>query len=303
MPHLTVNGITFPGQADSLEEEPQYVGEALGRSSNGAMLESRTTRKRMWRLRSVFLTPTEANGWQRTIEGDGHYWRLGTTAVSTKGRGPNVGGTYNFTTFAPPTGSAACIQVGSGSSIKWSMGSALGPGWSPESGFTISVYARKSATEGDIGTAYYRYLVTGTAGWNQGTANPSNVTQYRNGTSGTYGVGYWLDLTTAGVLGLYGFGDSAGAANAKSYAYLTILPFALPSAWVSGLASHTETMRLAVLPFISELPRVVLAGDAIPDANGVNAIGRVRSLGQRNVNLAGSQRNNARVIEVEFFEV
>lgn len=304
MPHLTINGVTFPGEADSFEEQPQWVGETLGRSSNGAMIESRTARKRRWRVRSVFVQAAEAEQWRRMIEGEGQYWRLGSHAISSKGLGPNSGGSYTYSTFTSgATSGLGAIEVASGSSIKWSLTSTFGSSWSPSSGYTVSVYARKQTGDGDTESANRRYLFTGSSAWTQGTANPSGVTQYRDGASGSYGAGYWIDLTSAGVLGLYGYGDSAGAAGAHRYQYLSILPFAIPSTWVSGLVAHTSTMLTAVSPFIAEFPRVVLAGDAIPDTNGVNAVGRVQVLEQRNVRLGGAHRSNARILDVDFFEV
>lgn len=303
MPHLTVNGVTFPGEADSFAESPEWIGDVTGRSQSGALVESRTTRKRRWAVRSVFLQAAEAEAWRLMLEGDGHYWRLATNAVSSKGLGASSGGTFSFATFTPPTGNTPCISVGAGSSVSWALGSVMGPRWTPAAGFTLSVYRQDSTSSGDATSGFYRYLVTGSSAWALGTANPAGVTQYRDGTAGTYGVGEWLELTANGNLSLHGKGNSAGASHAHSYAYLTALPFALPSGWVASLNAYTDARRLAGLPWISENPRVVLAGDAIPDTNGANVVARVQSLDQRNVVLGGAHRNNARVLTVEFIEV
>lgn len=306
MPHLTVNGVTFPGEADSFSETPEWIGDVTGRAQSGALVESRTTRKRRWNVRSVFLQASEAEAWRLFLEGNGHNWRLATGGVSSKGVGPQSGGTYTFSNFAPPTGSMSCVTVGSNTaagSISWNLSTVMGPGWTPSSGFTISVYRQDSSALGDTSSGYYRYLVTGSSAWSVGTANPSGLTQWRDGSTGSYGVGRWLELNSSGVLALWGKGNSASANAAHNYAMLTALPFALPSSWQSSLVDYTDDRRAASLPWISENPRITLGGDAIPDADGATVVARVQSLDQRNVRLGGAHRNNARVLTVEFIEV
>ena len=118
MAHLTVNGVTFPGEADSFAESPEFIGDVTGRAQSGALVESRVTRKRRWGVRSVFLTATDAEAWRLMLEGDGHQWRLATNAVSSKGQGPASGGSYSFSSFAPATGTIGCVTVNAGSSIE-----------------------------------------------------------------------------------------------------------------------------------------------------------------------------------------
>jgi len=303
MPHLTVNGVTFPGEANSFAESPEFIGDVTGRSQSGALVESRTTRKRRWSVRSVFLQAAEAEAWRTMLEGGGHQWSLSGNAISSKGVGPQAGGTFSFATMGAPAGNLGCISVGAGASVAWNLASVMGPGWTPTSGYTVAVYRQNSTTLGDTATGFFRYLVTGSVTWTVGTPNPGSLTQYQDGTSGSFAVGRWLEMSSAGVLSLFGEGDAAGANFAHNYAMLTALPFALPSGWQSSLVSFTDTRRLAGLPWISQTPRVVLGGDAIPDANGVSVCARVTVLEQRNVVLGGAHRNNARVLTVDFIEV
>ena len=303
MPHLTINGVTFPGEADSFGESPEFIGDILGRAQSGALVESRTTRKRRWRVRSVFMLASDAEAWRRFLEGDGHFWRLTNNGVSSKGVGPQSGGAFSFSTFSPPTGSMGCVTVSAAGSIGWNLASVMGPGWTPASGFTLSIYRQDSTALGDTTTGFYRYLVMGTAAWALGTANPAGATQWRDGSTGNFGVGRWLEMSAAGVLSIWGKGNSAGGNAAHSYAMVTALPFALPSSWQSSVVDFSDARRLLNLPWLSLNPRITLGGDAIPDANGATVVARVNVLEQRNVRLAGAHRNNARVIEVEFTEV
>lgn len=303
MAHLTVNGVTFPGVADSFAESPEFIGDNLGRSQNGSLVESRTTRKRRWGVRSVFLSASDAEAWRLLLEGDGHFWRLGTNAISSKGLGPSSGGTYSFTTFSPPTGTTACVEVGAGSQISFPVAAYMGPRWTPTLGFTISIYKLDVSTSGDATTGFYRYMITGSSPWSVGTPNPAGITQWQDSTSGSFNVGQWVAMSAGGSLTIHGRGNVAGVAAFKQYAYLTVLPFALPASWQSSFVAFTEARRAAGLPWVSLNPKIVLGGDAIPDANGASVVARVNTLEQRNVVLSGAHRNNARVLEVEFIEV
>lgn len=304
MPHLTVNGVQFPGEADSFFEEPEFIGDVTGRSQSGSLVESRTTRKRRWSVRSVFLTATDAEAWRLMLEGDGHQWRLATNAVSSKGQGPSSGGSYSFSSFTPTTGTIGCVTVNAGSSISWALGAVMGPRWTPALGWTAIVLRQDGTTIGDTSSGFYRYMITGAGSYSVGTANPSGLTQWRDYSSGALNVGRWLAMSAAGVLSLHGLGSATGSpSNAHSYAQLTVLPFALPSTWQFDIATQCLNRQTDGLPFLSENPRIVLDGDAIPDDDGANVVARVSTLDQRNVRLAGAHRNNARVITVEFIEV
>lgn len=303
MPHLTVNGVTFPGEADTFGEQGEFIGDVLGRSQSGALVESRTTRKRRWRARSVFLLASDAEAWRRFLEGDGHNWQFASNAVSSKGLGPVSGGVWSMSSFSAPAGTVECVTVTGGSSVEWNLGSAMGPGWTPSRGWTVFVYRQDSTALGDTSTGFYRYMITGSSTWTLGTANPSGVTQWRDGSTGSWGVGRWMELNAAGRLALHGKGNSAGANSTHSYAMLTALPFAAPSSWQSQLVDFTEARRAVNRSWVSANPRVLIGGDAIPDPDGVQVVARVGVLDQRNVRLSGAHRNNARIIEVEFIEV
>lgn len=300
MPHLTVQGVTFPGEADSFTESGEFVGDVTGRSQNGTLVEARTTRKRRWSVRSVFVGSAEADAWRLALEGDGHHWALATHAVSDKGVG-SIAGSFSFTTFTPTTGTIGCVEVTSGGTIQWNLANVMGPRWTTSSGWTAIVLREDRTLANDSSNGFFRYMVIGSGAFSG--INPAGSTQYRDATSGTFSVGHWFAMTSDGVVSLAGRGNIAGVNAIHRYAQLTILPFALPASWQSAIATQTSARQTAGLPFLSELPRISLGGDAIPDTNGATCVARVGSLDQRNVRLAGSHANNARILTVEFIEV
>jgi hypothetical protein len=295
--HVTINGVHWPMAVDSVEEEPDEVGEVLTRSLNGRAVGTRIERKRRWRGRSVFHVAAEGEAWRRFVEADGQAWDfLSPNAASSKGVGPSSGGFAVAATDG--VHGLGKVTPGSGNFFGINLQRRLGVpgGWSPATGWTLLFFKRLSVGDGGDGVTYVHHVVAGSVAVNRGvSANPVGVQQWRNGVAGSYGVGNWLSVGTT-TTALWSFSDAATAA-AYAYSGLVVLPFVVPAAWVPGLtAFHISQTWPGVA-------RVRLGGDVVVDAGGpVDAIARVRKLPQRSLMLAGERRNNARVLELELME-
>lgn len=298
MPHLSINGVPWPMAVDSVKESPDEVGGVFTRSLGGALTSTRIGRKRKWSGKSSFHVASEAEAWRRFVEGDGQSWPFTFTAgaaISSKGVGPSAG---TFTT----SGSGGVLGTGkvtpaSGSYVGFQLARRLGVpgGWTATKGWTLLCWKQLSVADGGDGTTFHHHVISGAVGVTRGaSANPSGVSTWRNGVSGSYGVGNWLSIGT--TTALWGYSD-AGAAAAYAYSGIVVLPFVVPVAWVPFLyAFHASTLW-------PSLPRVRLGGDVVEDAGGVDVCGRITELPQRSIVLAGQRRNNARTLDLELTEV
>jgi hypothetical protein len=297
MPHFSINGVPWPQKADSVEESPDEVGEVDTRSLGGTGLSTRIARKRKWQSSSVIHTASEGEAWRRLVEGEGQCWPFtgaGGAAISTKGLGPSSG---TFTTAA--TGgvlSTGRVTPASGLSVGFDLARRLSVpgGWLATKGWTLLLWKKISVADGGDGTAYFHHLITGAVGVTRGaTANPAGVSTWRNGVLGSYGVGNWIAVGS--TTSLWGY-SNANVAAAYDYSNVVVLPFVVPTSWVASLyAFHAANAWPA-------LPRVRLGGDVVEDVGGVDILGRVTRLQQRAVVLAGTQRTNARVLDLELRE-
>lgn len=298
MPHVTINGVPWPMAVDSVDEQPEDIGEHTARSLNGNGTATRIARKRRWAGRSTFHAAAEGEAWRRFVEGEGQSWTFASgNAISAKGLGPSSG---SFTVSASDgVHGLGKVTPASGNSVGFTLAKRLGVagGWAATKGWTILVWKRLSVGDGGDGTAYHHFVISGAVGVTRGaSANPVGVSQWRGGVAGNYSVGNWLSVGT--TTALWGY-SNAGAAAAYAYSGLVVLPFVIPSSWVASLAAFHAASSWSAVP-----GAVRLGGDVVADAGGpVDVIGRVKRLPQRSLVLNGTRVSNARILELELTEV
>lgn len=280
MSHLTFNGITLPTVAGSFREAPEFIGDD-GRGQAGEHGENVVARKRAWTVTLVAQSQAVAVKMRRYLEGEGQSWRFDDNAYSFKGEGPKAGGSY--------TVSGGKVEVASTSFIEWALASALTRGltWAPTQGWTLGCRKVLTAAEGGDDATFQRHIAIGTVAVTRGSsANPASVTQYLNGSAGNHAMGNWIDVASDGDVGLHGY-SNAGAGADYDYDDVWFLPFALESSWIAGLDAF-----LASAGAHSRLKRVVLAGDAIEDASGVEVYVRAVGIPRKRRVVAGTPSSN-----------
>jgi hypothetical protein len=302
MSFLEVLGIAVPVRKNSWPGKPLFVGQDVTRALDAALCEGRRRRVREWSgVKMVFLEPETAHALRALLEGQFLAVSFDDGTHSFDGIEPAAGGSY--TQSATDGKHGGRLSVSSNNHIAYALEDELGVpgGWFPVKGWTVICWKRLTTTDDGIGGAgaYYHHIATGAVAVTQGaSANPADVTQYRNGVAGSYSMGNWLQVLD-GEVRLYGK-DNDGTNNAKDYDELLVLPFALPAAvadaWAASIYAFMDAHAVGRAPFVK------IAGDCIPDASPLEVRFRVTAEHNVNVWLAGTHYNNALELECDVRE-
>lgn len=284
MPSTTINGIDLDTRAASIREVPEYIGSVFERSINGNLIESRVAEKRRFTFETITKTPAEARAWAALLSGKHDRWTFPNHAYSAKGLGFEAGASF--------TQNANDITIASAGSVQMAMAKRFGDtsrdGWAPTKGFTVYWY--------NISGGGLRFIATGDVAWSRGTANPSGVTQYWNGSSGSHSFGHQLAISAAGVIALHGYALS-GVADPVRLDDVVVLPFELPdSDWASDLDTFMQSNEWPASPWLE------LTGDAV-GGETINVVGRVRELQHNPIVLDGTFYSDALALSAELLEV
>ena len=309
MPMVKLNGITIPTFKDTVAEEIVFSGDILARAISGALIESRTSRKRQWNFITPPMRSADANRYRMWIEGVGLGWNFNSVdgtnrqAYSRSGQGCS----FALVGAVSPTFikyGANAIKVGASEAFGFLYQNRITgmPNWAPTSGWTMAFWSYRTVALDGVGVdGYYHYVLVGTVSHTaSASANPASVTQYRNGVAGVYNAGRLINVTVANDVSLCGNNQTAGLAGAaKDYDDWTFLPFAIPAAWV------TELYNFALVSEMGEVPVLKASGDFIPDTSPVEVIGRVRTIQNINARLGGASgvEPNVKQLSVTLFEV
>lgn len=308
MPALTINGITIPVRGDSFREERVQIGDTLQRSIGGSIFSSRITTRRRYRFST---TPQDSLTAQRLIsliEGDAQAWTFNYDLSS-------MSGITNYTA----TGAALATSPASRDSTKnLAVPSATGfevnlkdkfasfgsGGFLPTTndGWTACFWRYCTpAADGTPTTGWYHFIVTATASITRGSAaNPVNITQYRNGAAGSYGLGYVLSMSSIGVFGVWGYQTIANVGSASNYDDLAVFPFTFTAAMALQFYNGANA-------FISPIfPALVVGGDHMNRTASTDysiCYGRVESIDHINATIAGStSKPNVKILSVTLEE-
>jgi hypothetical protein len=319
--YLWLNNVAFPVARDSLRMTPEYVGEALGRSPNGGLLESSTGKnKRRWRFTSAPMSFALAKAWAHIVNGNGQSWSFTNGSLYSK-KGVTVSAAGSLTTTV--TGVDALsgtrfLEIASDSQFQVSLADKMhsieSDVWGPADGFT-AVFWRENPESTDelIGgfDDWTGMCLTGTGTWTVGTPNPSNVTQYAALFGGAaaqsaFSMGYFTRMSAAGIFAVYAkAGDGGGASTSfVHYDEIMVLPFEIPSGY--GQAWADAWIQLATNVSAPPLPRIYMSGDALGTTqyDVVEAIGRVVEVRQMGAAVGGASfAANVCTMEIELIEV
>lgn len=308
MSYLKLNGVTIPTVAGSVHEAFEDIGSDDVDGIIGNVMRQRTRQRRVWTFQTPHMTATKALAMRRWVEGFGMRWpRLYQTgnvsAYSSTGVTTAVSsGVRTLTATGGPSTTPERVTIASGGYEGFRLQSRMGvhrvAGWSPSvDGFTIICWRYWTTAEGVGANGWYRTIITGTTTFTRGTsANPASVTQYRNGASGSYNLGRCFNVATATpYVSLHGYLNTNTAA-AVDFSDVVFLPYEIPSSWVSEINTFQAAYPM------SDLPRMWLTGDGIPDASPVSVVGRVRAMSQMPMVLEGAHAATNRTLEIELRE-
>lgn len=297
MPFVTINGVTVPVRRNSWPQKPLHVGAVRERGATGAFQETHVARKiEATGIKLVFQEPTTARAMRRFIDGEGFAARFDDHVYSFGGEGPKAGGTYTQSASGGKYGGK--VNVGAASYLEYALASVMkrGATWAPTQGWTVMVWKKLSVLDGGDASTYHDHIATGSVAVVGGaSANPAGVTQYKNGVAGNWSMGNWIDVASDGDVGIYGRSNTNGPV-AYDYDDLVVLPFAVPSSWIAGIAAFRAAQAW------SRLPYVVCQGNVIEESAGLEARMIVTDETPVNVRLNGTHYNNALELTCSLWE-
>lgn len=304
MPTLRLNGIEVPALIDGASVGPFLVRDDA-RGPGGGLAGTERVRKREWRFRTKPLRQADAEAWRGLIAGLGHVWKFDADFFSAKALGPlassgdaHISGGAKFGSYARTAAIGgfvefAALTAGSPWTLARFMHERDGGGWvhwvSTSAG---EKWLNGAASSGDpyatVSTAgavkiWAKHAKDGvTASWAASTAYALGAKIFGSAS----GLGQTLEVTTAGTSGATQptWSDVLGATHADGTVVwtnrgradlfaddLVVLPYVVPSAWVSELyAWHNAN------PW-SALPRLRADGDIIR-GGPIDVIGRVEEI-------------------------
>jgi hypothetical protein len=302
MAYLTVDGVTALVFRDTPNESEIDNGDLRGRSVGGVIYSSRGSTKRIWKMRTPPMAPDEATALRKWLKGRGQRWSFDNTQYSSAGVCEAFASTYTNNAAGGKHGGRITVGSASDFTVDLSDKLYLTTSFNPSThGFSWGFwrYNVTGAAEDNVATAWYHYLLVGTASYTRASAsNPANLTQYRNGVAGSYNVGQFTSIdASTGVAAIYGY-CSAGAfaAGARDYDDMWIVPYQVPSSWRAGLYTHQNSYAMG------NWPNVRAVGDFAED-DPVDVYITINSVDQINGTLNGTRYNNAQVIEFTMEEV
>lgn len=287
MTFMSANGVTVPAAANSLEEEPEYIGDSGGRAVDGELIET-NTEKGSYKAEVTFLAATEGYALGLWLRALWHAWRFDDHTYSNRGLGPKAGGTYAQSGSGGKYGGS--LVVTSGSLFEVAFANAfkrqLRKTWAPTLGWTFFAWKNESG--------YKHFLAKGAVAVTRGasTGNPAGVTQYEDGAEGSHGIGNFLSVASDGDVAIHGYASGGGAGDA-TYDGFVFLPFEIPDDWAASVYAFHDAQA-----WTSHPRAVQIDGDAFEDSP-FNAVVRVDKVMRRHTDLGTASR----VMPISFRQV
>jgi hypothetical protein len=293
--------------------EPIDAGDIFGRSLGSGIGEARSTRYRRfscmidalgleWEDGAGVADAAEMDKLIRFLEGDGQSWRFDSASHSLSGNGVTNTASPGATLTKSATGGVfgGKLNIGAGGVFGTDMKNKCRSrgGWAPTQGWTIM--ARRNFVAGETASAgFHDCILTGAVEYSRGASsgNPAGVTQYIDGVAGSYNLGRVFSVSSVDpYVGLWGY-KTDNTTVAIDYDDFVFLPYQLPAAWlgVVGVEGILEMRDNFQWP---RMPRGVISGDAIRDANPVEVIARVRRQEAEQFLAAAGLDNNRELIEL-----
>jgi hypothetical protein len=321
MAFLSLDGKSLLTFGDSLTEEPIDIGGSVTRGINGAPLVTRTRQLRRWTFRMPAMTYADSLMYTAWIEGYGlrvPVLRGGNVSeYASTGVADNSAGTQTFAaTGGAHSGASALLTIGSGS--QWGFrptnrmqsrkSHAAGGYRAGASGITIMGWREwtgsGAAVNEGVGATAFRHtiasLAAGSTEFARGaSADPTGLSQYVDGAvSAAANMGNIIGIqsTTSPHVSLHGKRNDS-TSEAVKWSDVIVVPFAIPSTWVTELYTYAQSYEMGDLPFRW------LTGDVV-GTERVCVRGSVMRSVQLNATPRGTSanNNNMRVLEVELLE-
>lgn len=311
MPAITINGVSIPIKGDSFAEQRAVIGDTFTRSVGGAMFSSFVARRRTFTFSTPPLESLTAEKYARLIEGVSQVWNFNSTSQIgfLSGSGvTNFLASGSATLVSSPTRGAAIafssLQLAASAGFRFLLSNKFGiqggfttTGSTP-TGWTIMFW--KNATTGADGVpsnGWYHYIASGTGSVTRGaSANPAGVTQWRNGVSGSFGMGNMIEVSGSSTTGIWSYGATSGTGATSQFDDLVVWPFTLPTSWASGIYSYALGTSFAAAPVVD------VSGDHL-DGSTIKCFGRVEEVSHINATLPGStSKPNVKVLNVTLEE-
>jgi hypothetical protein len=227
---LTLNGISVDCYLDGTEISRVRFGES-SRAFSGTPRRSWRATKREWRLHTGPLSNTDADAFQRLIDGEGHHWSFDLDHYSDKGlSASSANGTVTAGNAKWGSSRLRCNNVVEGFQIA-----------NPNSAWTVMFFRSTNATT----TAYTHYVIRSDATkWVDGVQNNGASTSAFFSNSGTSTLTFNLGNGAA----LNDFDD------------VVFLPYTPPTSWMPTLYTFNNAQAF------SALPRLTATGTVLKNA-------------------------------------
>lgn len=229
MPMLTLNEVTILTHVRRASEKIEVIGDKA-RAFDGSWLETRTSEKSLWEIRTPVLAQDEGEALKLFLEGRGHNWTFDADRFSDgKGLGPSSGAAAGTITGGGKFGSYMALS--GAEQITWPTGF----GDPATNDYTILLFE-------DSAAPWDRWAIKNVQGV---------VTKFLNGVSSGAAT-VFVSVDSSGDLTI---GDGAGAWDIDD---LVFVPYAMPDSWLEtggGLDAPTRAF--------SNLPALEADGDFV----------------------------------------
>lgn len=282
MAFCKINGVTLPVKKDDADDSPSLVQNEQ-RMEDASLFVDRRAEKGTWRVSVTPQDAAHAHAFRKLIHGEGHYWGFDATppgVYSSRGLPPQAqnGGALATDQSWLGGGSLKFLFSDTGRNISFDALPANTP-----NGWTVMFAARESG-----GGVWDHWLATSTLGM-------SGSNWYKNGV-----FGFGIAPYSAGISGSVGRVTLQGDVNTTWFDELIILPYPVPSDWVSQIydfqnpgSGNTQWGKLRKLK---------LSGDIVDDGLTKNVYARVSNSRIIHTKTSGV-KTPKRCIEVEMVEV
>lgn len=251
MAYLKINGIDVRIDKESVKLVFDEVGGKTERSAIGAPIASRNAKLRRWSMSTSFDTLAEIERLQKLIDGFGLAWSFDdSTKISSTGATPATAVSLSSVTGKYGNGVRIASASNFGVNPQYRVGVHKAGGWVPSMGWTLMCWRWFTAAEAPS-AGWYHVILTGSTTFNRAaSANPSGVTQYRNGVAGSYDLGNAFSVRTSSpYCGPYGY-LTTNVANLVDVDDLVFLPYEITATWASAFYTLCSTRAWPKMPLV-----------------------------------------------------
>lgn len=265
MAFLAINGIELDVLNDTCSEEKREIG-ATDMAFDGTMKKQRQSTKYDLKFETPPMISATAFAWDSLIRGHGQRWSFDSHLYGSKGLGPTSStGCTNETTNGAKWG-AKYLQITAGNSFA-----------------VAGVYSS------DVTTLVHKWN-SGIAEWEHYIIIGNAATVYLDGVSSGASIAAWFSASGGTV--------TLGGAAGHDFDDLVILPFAVPTAWVTAANPDNLFYWHSLTSAWPDLPRLSVSGDVLWDVSPRTMIGSSDVSTLLKGVVGGSFRTNARKLSV-----